>query len=86
MKQFEEVNPSDDDQDSLSVHLILRGEDDDVEFRTLGLGVNPMILIEPVEEANGDVNFNVDVTGLDQEETAVVLESIVDILRRGEEK
>ena len=71
--------------DELRAQITLRPFDAGGELRTVALGLDPIILIEAVE-VEDDVIFNVDATGLEQEELAVLLESLVDILRNGVEK
>lgn len=48
------------------------------EELTLIRGVNPHILIEPVED--GDILFNVDATGISPEEVVSVLRLIADTI------
>ena len=71
--------------DDLRVSLILRPFGGDVTIRQVGLGLQPIVLIE-AEEEDDDVIFKVDATGLEQEELASILEAITNALRNGEEE
>ena len=51
-------------EDTANVNFTLRGVGGDVQIRTWMLGDDPVIVIEP----NEDGDFDVDITGLSQEE------------------
>lgn len=67
--------------ESLTVEFTMRKSDGTAgELRTIGLGLQPLILIEPEEFTNDageeDVKFLVDVTDLDLEELGELLQII----------
>lgn len=71
--------------EELTVSLVLRDFGGDITLRQVALGHSPVVLIEP-KEVEDDVIFEVDSTGLEQEELADILESIAKVLKEGKEK
>jgi len=71
--------------EELVVSLVIFPPDsEDIELRQIGLGINPLILIEPTEE-DGDYGFKITSSLLEQEDIAGVLEILANAMRNGEE-
>lgn len=71
-----------DEQESLSVTIREYGEDV-VTLRQVGLGIQPLLLIEPVEDADGNVNFELSASLIETDELADVLDLVLEVLRNG---
>lgn len=72
---------SEDSLEAPQVNLLIRG-DGDVTLRSIGLGIQPVVLIEATE----DGSISIDASFFDtQEDLAELFEYLTLVLRQGEE-
>lgn len=71
--------------DELRVNLeIYPPESDDVKLRQIAFGLQPLVLIEPVE-VDDDVEFHITASLMNQEELAQLIDLLSTCLANGEE-
>lgn len=70
-----------EEQESVSVSLI--EYEDTVALRQIGLGVQPLILLEPNEDEDGNVNFDLSLSLIDQEDATQILDLVLHVLKEG---
>lgn len=73
---------SDEEQESVSV-TIHQYDEDVISLRQIGLGVQPLMLVEPVEDEDGNIGFNLVLSLIDQEDATEVLDLVLHVLKEG---